>query len=171
MGKFDALVDESAASVGGGGSSGKACSACGGTKAQDAFSNKQWSGKAHSRKCIECATAGSKGEREPLSWTKSAENSTALTSPPPWYDEDLGPEYVGEDNTSMVVQEEYLPMLLKIEKGEMGADDDLVKPEFRHLVNTGMTGLQSGAGMADVPFMKAVLRRGARIDRFSLVEV
>ena len=49
----------------------------------------------------------------------------------------------------------------------MNADEDLVKPEMRQYGKTGMTALQSAAAMADIPMMKAVLRLGARIDRFS----
>ena len=37
---------------------GKVCSLCDETKTQDAFSKKQWAGKAHARKCLGCIAAG-----------------------------------------------------------------------------------------------------------------
>lgn len=80
--------------------------------------------------------------------------------------QNVGEEFLG-DNLSMVFHDDYKPLLRLIEKGELGPDDDLVKPEFRAMVKTGMTGLQSAAAMADIPMMRAMLRKGARIDRFS----
>jgi hypothetical protein len=38
----------------------------------------------------------------------------------PWYDEDLAPEFLDEENLSMVLHEDYKEMLLKIQKGELG---------------------------------------------------
>jgi hypothetical protein len=127
------------------------------------------SAKAHSRKCQGCVATPpeTKAMGEPLSWTRSGgDNASALNTPPPWYDENAGPEFLGE-NMSMVFSDDYKPFLLDLQKGEVGPDDDLVKPEFRHIMKTGMTGLQSAAAMADIPMMKAMLRAGARIDRFA----
>jgi hypothetical protein len=110
---------------------------------------------------------GSKTKREPPGPTRSGGGGSKATgTPPPWFDESVDPEFLGE-NESMVFQDEYRQLLLKMEKGEMSADEDLVKPEMRQYVKTGMTALQSAAAMADIPMMKAVLRLGARIDRFS----
>ena len=162
MGKFDALSqdDEGAAA---GGSGGKVCSICGESKNEAAFSKKQWAAKAHSRKCTSCVESGAVA---PAKLTSGGDDASALDAPPPWYDENCDPEFLGEENLSMVFQDEYKPMLLAMEKGEMDADENLVKPEFRHMVKSAMTGLQSACSMGDIPMMKAVLRCGARIDRF-----
>ena len=168
MGKYDALAEEiSAVEISASSAGGKACSLCNESKPQGAYSNKQWTAKAHSRKCNDCIANPPAGGSGGTTVGKGGGNTGGLDSPPPFYDENCDPEFLGEENLSMVFQEEYKPMLLSMEKGEMGADENLVKPEFRHMVTTGMTGLQSAASMADIPMMKAVLRRGARIDRFN----
>ena len=42
---------------------GKVCSLCDETKTQDAFSKKQWAGKAHARRCLGCIAAGEHVQR------------------------------------------------------------------------------------------------------------
>jgi hypothetical protein len=204
MGKFDVLAEDSGPAADAT-SGGKMCSVCSETKPQAAFSNKQWSGKAHSRKCLACvenppADGGAGGSEK--------QNGAAPQTPPPFYDEYVArrrstthtpeahhrwapllflcalscwvcsfslyvivthaPEaslaqpnhpiivisrrisflrtcdmlhmwrwrtrsirnvdeaFLG-DNLSMVFHDDYKPLLLMIEKGEMSADDDLGK--------------------------------------------
>ena len=52
--KFEALALSDTAEQTPATGGGKLCSVCGETKPQDAYSGKQWSGKAHSRKCSAC---------------------------------------------------------------------------------------------------------------------
>lgn len=83
MGKFDVLAEDSGPAADAT-SGGKMCSVCSETKPQAAFSNKQWSGKAHSRKCLACvenppADGGAGGSEK--------QNGAAPQTPPPFYDE------------------------------------------------------------------------------------
>jgi len=99
--KFEALALSDTAEQTPATGGGKLCSVCGETKPQDAYSGKQWSGKAHSRKCSACVA------NPPAEGSKPAHSgggdSKGPDTPPPWYDEDVGPEFLGE-NESMVFQ-------------------------------------------------------------------
>lgn len=153
---FEALkVEETAASGGGG----KACSICDETKVETAFSKKQWIAKAHSRKCTACVESGAVAPGATAGGNGAAAPSKA---PAPWYDEDVDPEFACDgESPSMVFEQEYKHLLDMIDRGEFHPDDEIPSG-----LNQGTTLLQAAATKADVPLMKAVLRRGARVDLY-----
>ena len=148
---FGVLQDEAVAGPG------KTCSICGQNKAESFFSKKQWIAKAHSRKCTECVESGAVAPAV----TEKGADVPAPRAPAPWYDEDLEPEFQGE-NPSMIFDPEYAELLAKMDRGEFHPDD--VIPVG---VNKDTTLLQAAAAAADIPLMRAVLRRGARVDRYN----
>ena len=150
---FGALQE---AGEGGAPAPGKACSICGESKAESEFSKKQWVAKAHSRRCAACVESGAVA-------TGAGKGPQGLVpvTPAPWYDEDLAPEFQGE-TPSMVLDPEYGHLLEQIDRGDFHPDD--VIPTG---VNKDTTLLQAAAAAADIPLMRAVLRRGARIDRYN----
>ena len=154
---FGVLQEDAASSCSTAAGSGKACSICGESKAESCFSKKQWIAKAHSRKCTECVESGAVA---PAGAGKGAE-AAAPQGPAPWYDEDLEPEF-RDESPSMIFDPEYVDLLEKIDRGEFHPDD--VIPAG---VNKDTTLLQAAATMADIPLMRAVLRRGARLDRYN----
>ena len=117
--------------------------------------NTQWIAKAHSRRCFVCVEAGTvvPGPKDAAPPSKE---------PAPWYDENLGCDFVGPDFPSMIFDPEYLHLLDKIDSNEFHPDQVVPTGE-----NQGLMLLQVAAAQADLPLMKAVLRKGASIDRFN----
>ena len=136
---FSALEAEPAAP------GGKECSICGEVKPVAAYSKKQWVAKAHSRKCSDCIESGAVA---PAGKDAAAQEPTTVA---PWYDEELEPEFEG---SSMVFDPEYTHLLDMIDRGELHPDD--VIPSG---MNKDTTLLQAAAARADIPLMRAVLRR------------
>ena len=155
---FEALSVEEETTI-----SGKACSICGEIKQEEAFSKKQWIAKAHSRKCGACVDSGATAAHAGA--TAGGKGAVpAAKTPAPWYDENLEPEFQG-DTPSLVFDPEYTQLLSRIDRGDVHPDDAI--PMGVDPSNEGSTILQVAATQADVPLMKAVLRKGARVDLFN----
>ena len=137
------------------GSPGKTCSICCESKPESAFSKKQWAAKAHSRKCTLCVESGAVAPTKPGA-------AAASTAPAPWYDENVGVEFQG-DFASMIFEPEYEQLLERIATGEAHPDDVIAAAGD----DQGTTLLQAAAAKCDLPMIKAVLRLGARVDRFN----
>ena len=163
---------------------GRVCSICGETRSKEAFSKRQWQAKAHSRRCSACSDQGPPGAGAAGQVPRAAESPTARTAslrfipkavgakvhvrtlvhfqaadahgPPPWHDERLEPEF---QNASMVLEPPFQQFLKAVDRCEVSVD--VITSEG------GMREFHRATCWADIPAMKALLRRGARIDAFA----
>jgi hypothetical protein len=78
--------------------------------------------------------------------------------PPPWHDEGLEAEF---QSSSLVLQPPFQQFLKAVDCGEVSVD------VIKH--DGGVRELHLATSWADIPAMKALLRRGARIDAFSFM--
>eukprot|EP00854_Cymbomonas_tetramitiformis_P006455 gene6455-7738_t len=101
--------------------------------------------------------------RQRKAWQRAEEERVEASPPPPWYDEDLCPEY----KDSMIFQEQYKSVLNRLELGEDADTLELRMEDIARTDSDGLRLLHMGALVADVPFMRALGRRGCDLNVIS----